>query len=317
MVFLWKKDQLYVRQGDNTNAETDKSPQGKPWTTFDISLRQPEVMPHPEDFCRFLADALVFTVRLRSIRVYMDSFLLCDLHKKTAPSHALRVPSNINVRSLPLKIMSMKSIEVAPFQLDAKVIKWVTQPQTVQAAQEAAEAEAYSNRSILGGASKFLQSAFGLGLGRQQSTKDAKTVSGAEAEVDAVADLTETTTSTVFLRMIHGNIAVSCPRQLMNELERATKKKPPSQTAFSMLFSSYDEYLASVGDRDQKQAEAHRLFSKLLTDLSRQGSTAIGFMTHQTTGFSSSIGARFIPTVERESLDLMNAYTADWNKGVL
>lgn len=325
MVFLWKKDQLYVRQGSNTNADKDRTDQGRPWTTFDITLRQAEPMPQPEDFCRFLADALIFTVRLRSLRVYMDDHCLCDLNKKTAPPQSLRAASNINLRSMPLKMLTVKSVDVAHVQIDARVMKWVTQPETQKARQAAAEADAYSKRTLLGGglggASKFLQSAFGFGSSSSSKSSGKTEASSSSAAITAAAepppDLLECTKSTVFLRTVNGNIAVSCPRQLSNELERATKKKPPSQTVFSMLFNSHDELEASAGgeDRHAPPPEAHRLFAKLLTNLSRQGSVAIGFMTHQTTGFSSSIGARFIPTVERESLDLMNSYTADWNKG--
>lgn len=318
MVFIWKKDQLYVRQGPNTNAETDKSAEGKPWTTFDIALRQNEVMPQPEDFCRFLADALIFTVRLRTLRVYMDDHVLCELNKKSAPAQNMRVASNINLRSMPRKMMTVKSVEVVPVQIDASVMKWVTQPETSRKVQEAAEAEAYSKRNILtgglGGASRFFQSAFGFGSSKAPTTPERS--AAIESADESSIDLQQRTKSTVFLRTVNANLAVSCPRQLSNELERATKKKPPSQTVFSMLFNSYDELEASAGSSNNAPPDAHRLFAKLLTDLSRQGSVAIGFMTHQTTGFSSSIGARFIPTVERESLDLQNAHTADWNKGL-
>lgn len=310
MLFFWRGDALFVRQGHNTNVDTDKTEDGKPWTTFDLTFRQPDVMPEPEHFARFLTDALVFTSRLRSIHLLLDEHILCSIHKTIAPTQSLIPARNINLRSSPIKMLQFKSIDFAPVQLTVDAMKWITQPETTRLEQVAAEAEAHSKRNILTGGASRIFSAFGFGS--KPTTKAEASKSIQQNEID----LRERTQSTVFLRVVNGSISVSCPRQLSTELERATKKKPPSQTTFSMLYNSHDEHLASMGDGGRSPPEAHRLFAKLLTDLSKQGSVAIGFMTHQTTGYASSIGARFIPTVERESLDLMNAHTADWNKGL-
>ena len=79
---------------------------------------------------------------------------------------------------------------------------------------------------------------------------------------------------------------------------------------FQLLYASKDEFEASK-KADQK---ARSIFDNLVADLSTQGRVAIGFLTHQTSGCAASIAASFIPTVERESLDMQHPATADWNR---
>lgn len=60
-----------------------------------------------------------------------------------------------------------------------------------------------------------------------------------------------------------------------------------------------------------------KVFVGLLSDLKTNGRVFIGFPTFQTSGNASSIAARFITTVERESLDFQARTVADWNRQLL
>lgn len=97
----------------------------------------------------------------------------------------------------------------------------------------------------------------------------------------------------------------------MTELERATKKKPPKETVISIIYATKEETEASTGQGEDA------IFAGVAPRQDRHGRIFIGFPTQQTTGVPSSVSARFISTVERESLDFMNPYCADWNRELL
>ncbi|KAF9280093.1 hypothetical protein BGZ68_007509 [Mortierella alpina] len=117
-----------------------------------------------------------------------------------------------------------------------------------------------------------------------------------------------TSTTTIFLRTASGNLDVKVSKQFSNEMERTTKKYPPSQTAIQILYVGHDEKQASADDKS---------IFKDLVPFPEQGRIFIGFPTHQTTGFSSHVAGRFIPTVERESLDFVDKCLQVWNHELL
>ncbi|CAG8770308.1 4843_t:CDS:2, partial [Acaulospora morrowiae] len=109
-----------------------------------------------------------------------------------------------------------------------------------------------------------------------------------------------------------GHLDVRVPKAFSNEMERTTKKKPPSTTSIHIMFTGYDEHSYS-SDRNEKVSE---IFKNLLP-YPEQGRIFIGFPTHQTTGCSSHLAARLIPTVERESIDLVDKTLAVYNNEML
>jgi Protein of unknown function (DUF3684) len=123
-------------------------------------------------------------------------------------------------------------------------------------------------------------------------------------QLDAT-EIDTSTTITTFLRTASGNLNVQVAGQLSAEMERTTKKKPPSTTAIRILYTGYDEKQASAG-KDS-------VFKDLIP-FPGQGHIFIGFQTHQTTGFCSHVAGRFIPTVERESLDFVEPCLNLWNR---
>ncbi|KAG0267611.1 hypothetical protein BG011_002919 [Mortierella polycephala] len=117
-----------------------------------------------------------------------------------------------------------------------------------------------------------------------------------------------TNTTTIFLRTASGNLDVKVAKKFAAEMERTTKKYPPSQTAIQILYVGHDEKQASANDKS---------IFKDLVPFPEQGRIFIGFPTHQTTGFSSHVAGRFIPTVERESLDFVDKCLQVWNHELL
>ncbi|KAI8067960.1 hypothetical protein BC940DRAFT_273450 [Gongronella butleri] len=112
----------------------------------------------------------------------------------------------------------------------------------------------------------------------------------------------------MFLRVVSADLGVQVPFDLVREMERSTKKKPPRQTRFQLVYTNKDELDASEHSLD--------LF-KDLVPFPQQGRVFIGFPTHQTTGCCCHMAARFIPTVERESIDFADRYLSVWNRELL
>ncbi|KAI9033764.1 hypothetical protein CLU79DRAFT_882880 [Phycomyces nitens] len=114
--------------------------------------------------------------------------------------------------------------------------------------------------------------------------------------------------SSIFLSVITAALSVNVPRDFEKEMERATKKKPPKTTKFQLVYTGKEELDAS---------ESNNKIFKDLMPFPHQGRVFIGFPTHQTTGCCSHMAARFIPTVERESIDFADRYISVWNRELL
>jgi len=98
--------------------------------------------------------------------------------------------------------------------------------------------------------------------------------------------------SSIFFRIVSGNLDVKVSDTFSAEMERITKKKPPNKTVIQMIFTGFDEYNSSKDFNNNT--------SPIFKDLLRypeQGRIYIGFSTHQTTGCCIHLAARVIPTV--------------------
>ncbi|RGB34624.1 hypothetical protein C1646_143658 [Rhizophagus diaphanus] len=115
--------------------------------------------------------------------------------------------------------------------------------------------------------------------------------------------------ASIFLRVVNGNLDVNVSDEISSEMERVTKKKPPSKTIIQMIYTGVDEdgsYNTNVSP----------IFKDLLP-YPGQGKIYIGFPTHQTTGCCSHLAARVIPTVDRESIDLVEKTLLIYNGEML
>lgn len=112
----------------------------------------------------------------------------------------------------------------------------------------------------------------------------------------------------IFLRVVTCKLQVSVSRDYEKEMERATKKKPPKETKFQLVYTGKEELDASENK--------NQIFKNLIP-FPNQGRVFIGFPTHQTTGCCCHMASRFIPTVERESIDFADRYISVWNKELL
>ena len=322
MGFFWKGDALFTRRAPAPSAETSST--GAPWTTFLMSLREPVPFPEsPLALSQFLATSLTFTAGVRRVALYLDDKLLCRLEKHVGPPQPITPSRHLNGYS-PSKLLRTESLHATSLQVDVEVARLV-----LLEAAAAAEAERPSARSALAsafragaGLTSMLASAFGGARGASA------TPSVADASLYAPAQLLETVHSSLHLRVVTANVRVYSDAGFSREIERSTKKALPKTTPFHMVYMGKDDYDATVGDAAQDNADgatptavldrhARRLFHGLMPRLDDQGRVFIGFRTHQTTSFSGHMAARFIPTVERESVDFIDRYCARWNLEML
>ncbi|RIA98330.1 hypothetical protein C1645_140577 [Glomus cerebriforme] len=115
--------------------------------------------------------------------------------------------------------------------------------------------------------------------------------------------------ASILLRIANGNLDVNVSNVFSAEMERITKKKPPSKTTIQMIYAGFEEY-----------RKYNRIISPVFKDLlpyPEQGKIYIGFPTFQTTGCCSHLAARVIPTVDRESIDLAEKTLTIYNSEIL
>jgi len=121
------------------------------------------------------------------------------------------------------------------------------------------------------------------------------------------------TQSTVFASQYTANLKSNPSKQLITQMQRVTKKKPPSECHVACLVASDES--GFVGG--QSEGLAAEILRGSFVPAENQGRVFIGFSTHQTTGCALHISAPVIPTVERESIDFVDPALRSWNQELL
>ncbi|KAI6022005.1 hypothetical protein EDC04DRAFT_2937394 [Pisolithus marmoratus] len=121
------------------------------------------------------------------------------------------------------------------------------------------------------------------------------------------------------LAVFAADVEVTVGETLTKELYRCMKKGPPSRLKYSLVYTGKDEYVQSHVDEQKHPHEFPSPFRGLRADLDGATHTRlfIGHATAQTTGIGGHVASYFIPTVERESIDLVDRNVATWNRELL
>lgn len=122
------------------------------------------------------------------------------------------------------------------------------------------------------------------------------------------------------IELFEAEVKVTVSPAFGRELERATKKPPPARMPVSLVFSRADDAEATIDSGEGKVAkDVGGVFSGLSPPLDgdKSAKVFIGQATGQTTGIGGHLSARFIPTVERESIDLVDRHVSHWNRELL
>lgn len=307
MGFYWKdkKDQLFARRGQ---LPSDGNPMPI-WTTIEMTLREPAPIPVPFDFTRFLASSITFMTHLSEVVVYFDDKRLVRLAKSSGISKEIGIPNGLQ-NSSPLGIMSVKDIKSTPLHINAEVMRWV-----YSSGSEKPRRAPISKTLKSTGARSFFSSLFTSFSASPTQRSDAMLPAPREEVINPLS-IDETSVS---LSIFSADVVVRLDGKLSVELHRSTKKNPPNKLKYELIYTAKDEYDASKKDDEKQTFSTGSIFQGLRADLDGAGQTRIfiGHATGQTTGLGGHMAARFIPTVERESIDLMDRNVAVWNRELL
>lgn len=99
MGFYWKdkKDQLFARRGHLPTP--DQPDPYQKWTTFDMDLREPSLLPSIFDFIRFLTSSITFMVHLQNVTVWFDSYRLGKITKDVGIPKEIPIPKHLKQKS--------------------------------------------------------------------------------------------------------------------------------------------------------------------------------------------------------------------------
>ncbi|PFH51991.1 hypothetical protein AMATHDRAFT_57645 [Amanita thiersii Skay4041] len=305
MGFYWKnnKDQLFARRGHLSVDDAFSA-----WTSFDMVLRDPAPMPPAFDLTRFLLSSIVFMKYLSEVSVYFDNICLTKLTKSRGVVKTLGLSKGLYNMS-PRKCMTVKQVSLNPLEIKAEVLRWVHSTWTEKPRLAAQQLTKAKERGFF----SSLISAF-TGSAKDQSLEPPLQVT-LEKETDPLS----VEVTSLALSVFSADVSVQLDQKLAQALHRSTLKDPPSKLKYDLVYTDKNEYDAARKEDEKFADRTMSIFHSLRADIEGLGYTRIfiGHATSQTTGLGGHMAARFIPTVERESIDLVDQNVAVWNRELL
>ena len=104
---LTKLFQLFARRG---NVPVSEDEAVDPWTTFQMTLREPGPIPPAFDFTRFLVSSITFMAHLSQVSVYFDDKRLVRLSKDGGVPREVPMLRGLKSTS-PEGMMTVRSIQ--------------------------------------------------------------------------------------------------------------------------------------------------------------------------------------------------------------
>ncbi|KAL1743141.1 hypothetical protein HDZ31DRAFT_41634 [Schizophyllum fasciatum] len=304
MGFHWNKDQLLARRGETeaTDEEDEK------WTSFEMPLREAGPIPVAFDFTRFLASSITFMTTLSEISVYLDGRRLVRLTKGNGVPKPLTFPRYMTTRG-PARIMSAKQLRSTSVHIKSEVMRWVYTSGTEKPPPRASVVKVEDKPQ------GFFKSLFSFAA----ATTAPQFTPQPPPPPPVKKDPRKVEETSVNLSIFSMDMDVSLDKKMTAELYRSMQKNPPKAVKYSLIYTAKDEYDASKKEDEQVASELGSIFQGLRADLDGQGTTKlfIGHATAQTTGLGGHMASRFIPTVERETIDLADRNVAVWNRELL
>ena len=119
----------------------------------------------------------------------------------------------------------------------------------------------------------------------------------------------DASTATLDARFISATAHTKIPTEMARRMERVTKKAPPSTVTVQV-------FLNAQSQPPRPRTAAERVL-QTFSPKPGQGRIFIGFRTSQTTGLAAHLAAPFVPTVEREAMDLQDPTLRTFNTELL
>ncbi|KAG2358885.1 hypothetical protein BDR07DRAFT_1416380 [Suillus spraguei] len=279
------------------------------WTVvIEMELKQESPVPRIFELTRYLVTSVTFLAHIQSVRIFLDGTELSYLTKtRNEASQLIPISKHMGRKSCG-GTMNIDSVELISQEVNVIFFNdtFVGDPKTLVAR---AEAEEGGNPTK----SKSFFSTMSKANGRVAASKMATTASKA-------ASLKSGAQFSANYSIYSAKVSVSAKSNMEKGLDSAMKKKPPKDFPFEMAFFGKDEHDKQAQEEDISGfGSVFRGPQGLCPRLEAEHPARIfiGQSTAQTTGMACHMSGRFIPTVERGSIDLANGYVSKWNEELL
>lgn len=209
-----------------------------------MPLREATPLPGlPVDIARFLATSLTFMTHLRSVSMFFDGRCLARVEKEVGLPRNIAIPRGLKSNS-PGGMMNVAGIastceyltctsanreltSVTALYMKATVLRWVYDAGTEKLPPPSDKAAKPAP------ATSFFSSLFSSFAAAAPSPAPAPAVPP-EPEKDPLEEIV----SSVQLSVYAAQVSVRLDKRMSNELERATKKKPPATSTYQLIYVS-------------------------------------------------------------------------------
>ncbi|KAJ8581652.1 hypothetical protein M405DRAFT_938167 [Rhizopogon salebrosus TDB-379] len=291
-------DQLYTLDDPRPNSE---------WTSIEMDLKKDMrgPVPKPFDLARFLATTMTFMSNVKTISVFFDGLAFLKLTKSRDLPDDIALPGDMRLTSMG-DAMQINTVSVISQAITAEITDWALAAGTKTPSVQHTGIENLSKNSVKC-----------EGFWEDISTQSEAPMVAPPSTLDHPPWSTYTTRYAVY----SAAVSVRLSNGLREGLHAMTKKYPPLDFDFEMVYFSKEEYdaIAVEEKRDPILGSVFRGPQGLFPLLHGQymSRVFIGRSTAQTTGIAGHLSGRFIPSVERGSIDLTNSHIAKWNEELL
>lgn len=298
-------DQLFVKK-EQLNCDRDK------WTVIEMELKQESTIPRIFELTRFLVTSVTFLAHIQRVTILLDDTELACLTKtRNKASQSIAISEHM-VRTSRNGTMTIDSVELISQEVNVIFLEdaLVGGPKTFVTRAEPEEGERNPTKSK----SFFSTEKMSKSNGRMAASK----IAAAASEAPSLKSGAQFSAK---CSIYSAKVTVSAKSNLEKGLESATKKRPPKDFPFEMVFFSKDEH-----DKQSQEEVGNSGFGSVFRgpqglcprlEAEHPARIFIGQSTAQTTGMACHMSGRFIPTVERGSIDLANGHVSKWNEELL
>ncbi|KAI5991739.1 hypothetical protein F5J12DRAFT_861117 [Pisolithus orientalis] len=282
---FYENNELLVESRSYANRDS------RDWTTFEMDLKSEAdlTMPKPFDLSRFISTAMTFLVKVKNVTVLFNGSSRTEATK-------IEIPQGLKTTS------PSNAFEVT-------FVKAFDQQVTVNINGQAYGAGSNTRSSRKKGkphVDPVLKS--GFFLGKRSS----------ESNGHHILPETSAKDFSLSYKVYSAEVCTGLSHRMARGIEKATKKKPPKTFLFEAVHFTLSEYESVQREHDHMRG-LNSVFmgpQGLLSE--RDGLIACkGQTTTETTGIAVHLSSRFIPTVERGSIDLANGQVREWNEELL
>ncbi|KIK97727.1 hypothetical protein PAXRUDRAFT_762872 [Paxillus rubicundulus Ve08.2h10] len=293
---FYKDDQLMV---ESRTCERTK------WTVIEMEVKDEQLpIPKPFDLSKFFCTAVTFLTKVQNVVIRFDGESLSEITRsRHDPDQIGGLPEGLKRKSKS-GIMCVKSVEVIP--------------QEVRVTMSRLAYSAGSKKSRAGKTAAVKEDANPT---KRDGFFARKNVEPTRAKTISHTSSTQTYTSVVNYTIYSAHISSTPPKEMTMGIEMATKKQPPTGFLCEAVHFTRSQYQHAMQDGDEEGSigsvfrGVHALCSE--EDEGHGSRLFVGQSTAQTSGIATHVSSRFIPTVERGSIDLANGQVAKWNEELL